>query len=36
MLDHWMPGLFQTHLGQCLGSGWQQAPRGSFLLDATA
>ena len=21
MLDHWM--LFQTHRGQCLGSGWQ-------------
>lgn len=23
MPDHWMPGLFQTPLGQCLGSGWQ-------------
>lgn len=23
MLDHWMSGLFQTHRGQCLGSGWQ-------------
>ena len=23
MLHHWMPGLFRTHLGQCLGSGWQ-------------
>lgn len=26
MLDHQMPGLFQTHLRQCLGSGWQVHP----------
>lgn len=23
MLDHWQPGLFQTHLRQCQESAWQ-------------